>query len=179
MGGQWPYLANQKSVLWSRDPLSTNHSSPVLGQLPDKVAPVLALVPEPHAQVDQPDVARLALLQQKVMGDEHPDAESGGEGAVQEGGDGGVLGHVLPALLEALGEAADDVLVVLQQRLEDEVVLQHVLVTQDLGEVIEDVESSDVEFVDCQNGWVAAHNEREIPEELNMKNWPGMTLQLT
>ena len=140
---------------------------------------MLALVPEPHAQVDQPDVARLALLQQKVMGDEHPDAESGGEGAVQEGGDGGVLGHVLPALLEALGEAADDVLVVLQQRLEDEVVLHHVFVTQDLGEVIEDVESSDVEFVDCQNGWVAAHNEREIPEEQNMKNWPGMTLQLT
>ena len=111
------------------------------------------------------------------MGDKHPDAESGGEGAVQEGGDGGVLGHVLPALLEALGEAADHVLVVLQQRLEHEVVLHHVLVTQDLGEVIEDVESSDVEFVDCQNGWVAAHNEREIPEELNMRNRPGMTLQ--
>ena len=67
MGGQWPYLANQRSVLWSRDPLSTNHSSPVLGQLPDEVAPVLTLVPESHAQVDQPDVARLALLRNNAM----------------------------------------------------------------------------------------------------------------
>ena len=29
------------------------------------------------------------------MGDKHPDAESGGEGAVQEGGDGGVLGSAV------------------------------------------------------------------------------------
>ena len=35
----------------------------VLGELPDKVDPPLADVPQPHAQVNQPDVAGLTLLE--------------------------------------------------------------------------------------------------------------------
>ena len=84
---------------------------------------------------------------------------------------------MLAALLEALRQIRDNVLVVVQEHPQQVAVLFHVVFVLNLGEVVEDVESSDVEFVDCQNGWVAAHNEREIPEELNMRNRPGMTLQ--
>lgn len=44
------------------------------------------------------------------------------------------------------------------------IVLDHVLVGENLREVVEDVEGPDVEFMHGEDCWVAAYDEGEAPE---------------
>lgn len=60
---------------------------------------------------------------------------------------------------ETFCQTADNVLVVLQQRLEYLIIFENVFVRENLREVIEDVESSNVELVYREDGGVTANNE--------------------
>ena len=71
---------------------------------------------------------------------------------------------MLLALFEADSEVWDDVFVILEEFSEQLGVLFFVLARDDVGEVVEDVESADVELVDSQDGRVAAHNEGQGAE---------------
>ena len=132
----------------------------VLAQLHHKVDPPLANVLQTHPQVDETNVALLVLLQQEVVRHQHPDAQSGGQGLVQEGGDDEGVRDVFLTFSETLGQTADHILVVLQQRLEYLVIFENIFVGENLREIIEDVESSDVELVYREDGGVTAHDER-------------------
>ena len=63
------------------------------------------------------------------------------------------------AFSETFCQTADNVLVVLQQRLEYLIIFENVFVRENLREVIEDVESSNVELVYREDGGVTANNE--------------------
>ena len=114
--------------------------------------------------------------------DEH--SVPGGQSSVQEGRDYGIVRNVLlaflpkiiidnfiilatPSHLESLSKTPDDVFVILQQGLEDGVVLDHVLVGQDLREVVEDVKGPDIELVHGEDGGVAANDEGKTPKAGN------------
>ena len=71
---------------------------------------------------------------------------------------------MLAALLEALRQIRDDVLVVVEEHPQQVAVLFHVVFVLNLGKVVEDVEGADVEFVDGEYRGVAADDEREISE---------------
>ncbi len=102
-----------------------------------------------------------------------------GERSVQKGRDDGFVRDVLLAFLnkiisdhhpyysshlETLSKTPDDVFVILQQGFEDLIVLDHVLVGENLREVVEDVEGPDVKLVHGEDCWVAAYDEGEAPE---------------
>ena len=102
-----------------------------------------------------------------------------GEGSVQKRRDDGFVGDVLLAFLnkiitdhhpcysshlKTLSKTPDDVFVIVQQGFEDLIVLDHVLVGENLREVVENVECPDVELVHGEDCWVAAYNEGETPE---------------
>ena len=57
----------------------------VLTQLPHEVDPPLANVSKTHPKVDETDVTLFVLLEQEMVCDQHPDAQSRGEGLVKEG----------------------------------------------------------------------------------------------
>ena len=71
---------------------------------------------------------------------------------------------MLGALLEALRQLRDDVLVVVEEHPQQVAVLFNVVVVLNLGEVVEDVEGADVELVDGEYRGVAADDERKISE---------------
>ena len=71
---------------------------------------------------------------------------------------------MLGALLEALRQLRDDVLVVVEENPQQVAVLFNVVVVLNLGEVVEDVEGTDVELVDGEDRGVAADDERKISE---------------
>ena len=73
-------------------------------------------------------------------------------------------GNVFAALLEALRQLRDDVLVVVEKHPQQVAILLHVVVVLNLGEVVEDVEGTDVELVDGEDRGVAADDERKISE---------------
>ena len=73
-------------------------------------------------------------------------------------------GNVLAALLEALRELRHDILVIVEQHPQQLAVLFDVVVALNLGEVVEDVEGTDVELVDGEYRGVAADDERKISE---------------
>ena len=108
----------------------------------------------------------------------------GGQSSVQEGRDYGIVRNVLlaflpkfiidniiilatPSHLKSLSKTPDDVFVILQKGLEDGVVLDHVLVGEDLREVVEDVKGPDIELVHGEDGGVAANDEGKTPKAGN------------
>ena len=71
---------------------------------------------------------------------------------------------MLGALLEALRQLRDDVLVVFEENPQQVAVLFNVVVVLNLGEVVEDVEGADVELVDGEDRGIAPDDERKISE---------------
>ena len=72
--------------------------------------------------------------------------------------------NVFAALLKALRQLRDDLFVVVEKHPQQVAILLHVVVVLDVGEVVEDVEGADVEFVDGEDRGVAADDERKISE---------------
>jgi len=110
----------------------------------DKVRPALSDVFEAHAEVDDAHVPGLWFLEKKMVSDQHPDPKTTAEGPVEKGRYDLLVGDVLPAVLEALGQRRHHVLVVFHQGFEYGGVLRHVVQIQKFREVVEDVEGSDV-----------------------------------
>ena len=71
---------------------------------------------------------------------------------------------MLAALLEALRELRHHILVIVEEHPQQLAVLFDVFVALNLGEVVKDVERTDVELVDGEYRGVAADDERKISE---------------